>query len=492
MLALSIPEFELPSQCGIVDTEVYRKGVEFFEAIGRGSVHRSDWLQRRTGQLKELPSDRSLQSELSSVRDAQAVLHLWATDDEWRHRFPPDNDGLSVVLRRFRKLRPSLLMQLSDLYLRHFDRLPCRDLLERLLLKLYEKTDKRRLFREYRAIQTRRAIICSDVGPAKLAQAALQEKGGFSTLIDSFGLGRGRAGRYLELARFHYYIEAVRQLSPGQVSHVFDEVQRPNVREASFDANAKLGQKIAHELIAKCVSSAVKMPENWVDLLLKLVGDPRRPTSSMAYQKWWATMPAGDEDAVRAWLAQADLRLFLKLLKDSSTDADLDRMFPAREKFLRGLLDHYDIVDARLFLSRNARNSVRAEFGSDALSAHGQVEDLNKTIIYINIADRLHFFEGTHNYKARGGGVLPSDSRILARQVPRFSYRELSTGLEQDLRAAGENALKPTMIFGVAHHPPLTWQRTLIGHMQSYGVDIDPEHALTSSDYLKYRKKFGI
>ena len=208
--------------------------------------------------------------------------------------------------------------------------------------------------------------------------------------------------------------------------------------------------------------------------------------------KWWAAMDREDVANMIRWLAGADLKLFLQILQDSSTDANLKRMYPARRKFMEGLLDHHNIVDARLFLSKDAQRLVINKHGQKAMAAHGALRDQHTSVIYVNIDNKIHFFEGTHNFAARGGAALPASYHLLSRATKHFSYRDFTKQLEEDLEEASNELPQPMESFNQRHHPNITWQDKLIWHFEYYGVDVDPETVLTPKDYLQYRRSFGL
>jgi len=105
----------------------------------------------------------------------------------------------------------------------------------------------------------------------------------------------------------------------------------------------------------------------------------------------------------------------------------------------------------------------------------------------------VHLFEGTHNFAARGGGVLPENHRVLSRTAKSFTYQELSTELDHELAVAGRKLRpkRPETIY-VRHHPPIGWQANMLLEFKYYGVKVDPEAIFNKTDYLKFRRSYGI
>jgi hypothetical protein len=380
---------------------------------------------------------------------------------------------------------------LLHVYFQYFDQLPQYVSIGGFISTSINEIERTRLLANQRKIVDHRETIFHPDAPKLVGKDALGIGPSFDAYVEVLGL-KSATGRFLQACKNAYYVENVRALKIGASHPILDELKKPAVKESRYDESFNLGQMIAKVMIGRCAGLPDGMPAAWVSYVTDALGDPRRPKKSTAYQKWWATMDRDDENLMRRWLAGADLRLFLKILKDSSSDKDLQRMYPARRKFLEGLLEHHDIVDARLFLGGNARELIRREYGAESLAAHGKLTDAHKTVVYMNLDDKLHFFEGTHNYKARGGGVLPEGHRTLSRSATTFTYNELTTTLESDLKVAGLAAEPQLESFSRTHHPPIGWQNELIWEFEYYGIDVDPESVLTPTDYLKYRKTYGV
>ncbi len=492
-MRLRIDEFALPPQTGLDRLESYKELARRAAQIGASSGKSSQRFETRCDQVRGLSGSGSRIQDFADTKlDVRVVLFLWKTDDTWRKSFQPDRDSLKHLYRLSQGFRPARLMMLQDIYFTYFDEIGDVDYIGQFLKACLTKIETHKLLPNQKKLYVNREEVFGRRGPIDVAKQAISKEQTFEDRMDEVGLSQHRVGRFAQACKNAYYVETVRSIKIGGFHLVLKELANPDVKESSYDGKLNLGQKVAQVLIRRCADEASSMPPKWIDYIKDLLCDPRIPVRTESYQKWWAAMDREDEDSMRRWLAGADLRLFLEILKESSSDEDLKRMYPARRKFLEGLLDGNDVVDARLFLGEKARTLIRKQYGPKTLEAHGSLADTHKTVIYVNVENKVHFFEGTHNFAARGGGVLPSDHRVLSRTAKIFNYRELSTELDSELKRAGQNANPPLETIYVRHAPPIRWQANMLEEFKYYGVSVDPEKVFSSKDYLTFRRDYGI
>ena len=479
MIRLPPIPFALPTLAGLSDVESFSQLSNKIEEIGHGSGKSSDWFRQRCKEFERIrDKGDGILEMLQSRRDIRIILHLWLTNDDWRICCPPTREVLNKIMS-YGELRPTHVYDLIQLYFKHFDELPDLLRLTEILRHSLATITENRWLGNMQNLRSNARLIFSEEAPKEVARRITNFKQHFAQGMDQIGVSTNQGGRFLNACEQAYFIEAVRQLEPGKDHHVLNELVKPGVKESPYNRRLNLGQAVCAVMIEKCIKHPIRMPETWLEIVLKIVGDPRRPTNSSDYQKWWVGMKIEHEKYMRRWLAGLDLRLFLKILKDCSTDEALERMYPARQAFLEGLLDHYEVEDARLFLGREAANFIRRKYGHDSLLAHGLLSERNKSVIYIRIAGH-DFFEGTHSYAARLGVCLPPKHPIVTRTKNSFSMGEVTTDFYND------------DYFYVRHWPPLGWQKNLIDGFHQLGLPIKPEHVLTPKDYLVYRRKYGV
>ena len=489
---LSIPPFKLPQNAGIADAKEFRKLVARLEKLTGSVGTNSRWFQTRCKEISRLGrSGESVEAMLVVPRDSRVVLHLWEHEDAFLSQVPPTRQTLEKLRRLAGGFRAGHLSSLTEVYFRRFDQIPQYSALMETIAEALRALPQRRLSPNLRQLAAHIDVVFHSRSPEIIGKAAREDRKSFRAFVSQLGVPVERPGRFMEACKNEYYIQTVQALEPGTMDNVLGEILSQDVKESPYDRNLCLGQKVAAVMIDKCARLSQGMPENWLDIVISIMGDPRRGHRTPAYQKWWAPMSDSRVALVRKWLAGADLRLFLEILEDSSNDADLQRMYPDRKAFLEGLLEHYKVEDARLFLGQSAVSYIARKFSRDAIRSHGKLRDPHKTVIHVQV-EGIHLFEGTHNYAARVGRHLPEGSRVLNYSQKSFTYAELTSELEFDLLKAARGQGRRGASARIVHSTPLTWQHKLIEELGRLGLRVHPEHVLTSAQYRAYRSKYGI
>ena len=489
---LSIPRFTLPENAGLADVKEFRKFVMRLEQLSGSTGTNSRWFKLRCREITQLAKDKQpIESMLTGPRDSRVVLHLWEHDDSFLIRVPPTKQNLRKLKDLSSGFRVSHLSSLTEVYFRHFDNISQFAAMMEIISEALETLPNKRLPPNLRQLAAHVDVVFHASAPEIVAKAAREDRSSFKNFVAQLGVPVERPGRFMEACKNEYYVQTVQALEPGGTHRVLSEVLSQDVKESPYDKTLCLGQKVAAVMIDKCERLPNGMPESWLNMVISIMGDPRRGHRTPAYQKWWAPMSAGRVALVRKWLAGADLRLFLELLEDSSSDADLQRMYPDRKAFLEGLLEHYKVEDARLFLGESAAHYIARKFSRDAIRSHGKLRDRHKTVIHIQV-EGIHLFEGTHNYAARVGKHLPEGSRVLNYSQTNYTYQELTSELEFELLKGARGQGRSAASARIVHSTSLTWQHKLIGELGRLGLRVHPEHVLTAAQYRAYRSKYGI
>lgn len=481
--------FTLPAHIGVAQLEDFSRLSAWVEKIGQGSGKSGSRFQHRCAQFIRFAEEGlGISQMIEDRRDIHVALHLWITNDDWRLAIPLDRKAFVAIFGVIQALRPSHVYDLIQIYLLYFNELPDLNALSALLQRSFRDIPEKRLLTDMKKLRSYESLIFSEGAPKNVAAHIAEADQRFDEGLNKIGVSQTKGGQFLQECKKAYFVETVKRLRPGDLHAVFKELVKSEIKESPYNSRLNVGQAVCTEMIEKCKQRPKGMPKSWINLVLRIIGDPRRPQRSRSYQLWWQSMKRDHEAFMRRWLAGFDLHLFLKILDDSSTSETLARMYPARRAFLEGLLDHYGVEDARLFLGVEAANFIRRQYGRDALLAHGLLSDRNKTVIYIRVNGH-DFFEGTHNYAARLGVGLPLNHPILTRNRNKFTMSEISTDLDYEMKGSTNKTGK---YFYVRHHPPLTWQSKLIDGFGQLGLRIKPQDVLTGADYIKYRRKFGI
>ena len=335
-----------------------------------------------------------------------------------------------------------------------------------------------------------RALLFAVDAASQLATRA-GAAGNFETTIEQYGLATQADSRLVTLARARYYLARLKALPVGADSPLLSKVTQPEIRDAPLDGE---GELIGHAVLCSLISraGANSVSDAWRNTILSIAGDPRVPQSHPKYLKWWSRLDPALIRKVLGWLAGFDLKLFLDALEQygkDRNDEDLQRMYPARKRFLEGLLEQGRVNNTRLFISPDMEQYLTTAFDKKELPAYAIVSG-SRSMIYLNVAG-VHILEGSHNRAIYGVPRLPKASQILDFGIREFHERDLGKGLleqfETEFNGNGGDQLQ------VTHHPEkFNWQHKVIQYLQRQGVAFDIEKLFTSDDYRRYKRIHGL
>lgn len=388
----------------------------------------------------------------------------------------------SAVLQRISEIRAkpsSLLIEaVFSYYLKEYDQIKDVAAVEAWLTQ----------GKEIRGELTEELIhILNGDGPRWLAEESRREKRDFDEQVRQMGLDRYRSGRFLTVAKHIYYLVELYKLQPNQEHPILDEIQKCSVYDSRYDENSLLGHQILNILIEKAPSNGIC--DTWQNIILTIAGDPRISPSHPNYIKWWSQLDPKLTSKVRGWLSKLDLQLFLGALEDLSNqpgNGDLKRMYPARKRFMEGLLSKQLVTGTRLFLSNNAERYLKRNFKPEHLPNYSLV-DGNRSLIYMQL-DGAHIIEGTHNCKLWIYDQLDASAVVFDYSKGVLSYNSLTSGLSNAMRRVGiQHRAEIT-------HSPSTryiWQNKAISTLKDIGVPINSKDVLMLDDYKKYKRLYG-
>ena len=328
-------------------------------------------------------------------------------------------------------------------------------------------------------------------GPKWLAEQAVAEKKPMTELAKEVGLGYVNAGRYMQLAKQHYYINQLKEIPVNEPHPLLQEVGSLEVFESLYDKEFLMGHKIMEILIERAPEKNIH--SDWLNVILGNAGDPRIPSSHPRFKKWWNYLSEKHIRKVRGWLSSLDLKLFLEAIANYaqySRDDELMRMYPSRKAFLEGLFDQELIVETRLFVSADANRYLKSTYKPSELPAYevlkGTGENKHKSLIYLKLT-KGEMIEGSHSCYLRIFSPFTSTVPVTDYNFKMFSYAILTSRMD---RLANEMALP--IHHKVLHNPELTWQRKAILALKDLGIRVHPEDVLTPKDQKAFKRKFGI
>ena len=465
-------------------------------ATMEASVGNNDAYERTSAELHRMAQTLrfdALPEMLKRRITARALTSLWLNDEVVELL----NARLLTTLLRAQqpRLTRMTLQQLVQLYFRRFDRLDekegLRELLERSLLQQLDLIPPSK-------IQTSRADplvtlkreghwLLSLDGPRHLAERVRQGGRELGETFIELGLHGFDDGRYGDICRAHFYLETLRHLPLGDSDPVLDELLKPSVAKAPFEGARRIGHVALEILIDRAGQEA---GEVWQNFILNLAGDPRISSSAVNFREWW--QPLGEEriQKVRGWLSKEDLRLFLQAVEQyglETANMEMQRMFPARKRFLEGLFKLKLIRNTRLLLGGKAQQSVKRILGKDVKTSFARMDGPmnDKAVIYLDCGD-FHLVEGSHSFKIWVYLAAPGETlRTYERNT--FSHQDLTTTVPGTYKK-----LYPGLPYDAFVHTPHAWQNKVFTFLAENGIALDVEQLLSAEDYRLQLRKFGI
>lgn len=466
--------------------EVTSRAHKIETAVGQGSLFEAT-LQLIKGLLMD-GKEEDVRRLLDKRRNIRALLTLWQ-----------DQEGLakqSMSVSFMRALRepevwPPTRMSIGlliGLHLSHFDFLDewqpglfneSRDLIRDALKVLSSNTRSMGLVEAVRQEPDNFLLISS---PESLANVLIDNEQTLAEYLERTGIHGFDAGRFGDLVRNWYYLEQIRQADP-KLNHSFlGELTSQSVSKAP----APDGRYFGHHVIEAMTNKPSSEPtRSWIDTIVDIAGDPRLSESEQ-WHTWWRGVTQESREQMIRWLSAEDLRLFLaavELYGQRSENDRLERMFPARRKFIEGLHSQGIIRETRLILGNKASSAIRQHLGTALRTDIALLEKLHDTsIIYIDCGD-FKIIEGSHDYKMWIfiGGELPL---ITNRKKQQYTANELREdipeqhGIDQSFGAYAH--------MGIVHNG--FWQRKALEFIAEWNISIDAEKVLTKEDYSDLRR----
>lgn len=302
-------------------------------------------------------------------------------------------------------------------------------------------------------------------------------------LMADLNLSGFDARRYRLLLHQEVFLRRIEQADPHGANGFLSEVSTDAVRKAPRLNGGFFGIDLLEALIKRPGSSPSL---EWINAILDIGGDPRM-SHSTDWTTWWSPLDSSLRDTVINWLSNQDLELFLRTIEEfgKRTGNDmLQRMYPDRAKFLRGLQKSGLVRETRLFMPESARNFAGRTLPQRVLQTISRLEgDPNRSVIFIDCG-KFHIVEGSHNFKIwiYDG---PVNKLLTSRQRYSTHIDELRQPLADQYLGQGQ-LFKSVTHNGLWQYPVLNWLR------QNLGVNLDPTKMMTKSTYEEMRSKKGM
>ncbi|MBZ9610851.1 EH signature domain-containing protein [Rheinheimera maricola] len=334
------------------------------------------------------------------------------------------------------------------------------------------------------------SVLFSAAGPSEVVAFAKNKQSDLDGVLRELGLNGFSNGRFLTLCRYQYYLETLKTMPVGAEHEILHEVVKKDVVNAPFDEGHLLGHAILEILIDRSAGAAISAA--WQSAILTIAGDPRVPTSNPNYQKWWVLLGEQRIGLMRGWLSRFDLALFLKVLEQSARDGnigDMERMFEPRKQFMEGLLEQGLVSHSRLFLSRHAEHYLRRSFKKEELPEYALVDSAETSMIYLNLAGKVHMIEGSHSFKLKLLDKLPAQFKLLDYGKRLYFDSEFRAKIA---RIYHEEFGYRRGVEELTHDVHLNWQYNAIRFLAEQGISVSVHELIGAARYREYKSKFGV
>lgn len=418
------------------------------------------------------------------------LTQLWIDKEEIR-KGSLNEETIDYIQAKHPKLGMSSLMNLISLVYRYFDALVDGNIFNKLTAWIKQQIAQR-LDERKKSSDTILSVLNSAkwlfdlTAPKVLVNLAKQNHLDLSEQLKKLRLNELPQGRFLDVCHAQYYLDTLREIPVGEQNDILHELLKHDVATMPFEEGKRIGH-IALEIIID--RSAGAPSEVWQNFVLNLAGDPRIANTAKNYREWWKPIGENRVKAVTSWLAKEDLRLFLGAIAEYANhtgDESLNRMFPARKRFLEGLYEHGFVRNARLMLGYQAEHTVKRVLGKSLTTSYIKLKAMPQTsIIYLDCGD-FHIVEGSHNFKLWIYMGLPSE-KMTDYSLSELTHNDLTVRFPNEFSKNLPNGKKCAI-----QHSPTSWQKNAIDFLTDNGVSLDLEQLFDRDEYRRYVNRYGL
>ncbi len=461
-------------------------------ADGAGQGEEFKALEQQINRYVMYDQKEKLKQILIKRKGVRVLTQLWIDKEEVRKN-SLNEETIDYIQAKHPKLGMSSLMNLISLVYRYFDALVDGNIFNRLTQWLKQQIEQRLKDRKNTSdtilsVLNQAKWLLDLTAPKALVNLAKQNHLDLNEQLKKLRLNELPQGRFLDSCHAQYYLDTLKEIPVGEQHDVLHELLKQDVATMPFEDGKRIGH-IALEIIID--RSAGAPSEIWQNFVLNLAGDPRIANTSTNYRQWWKPIGENRVKAVTSWLAKEDLRLFLGAIEEYANytgDEALNRMFPARKRFLEGLYEHGFVRNTRLMLGNNAAKTVKTVLGNNLninyINLSGS-QETHTSIIYLDCGD-FHIVEGSHEFKLWIYMGLPSE-KIIDYSLSEFTRSDLIHRFPREFRTT-----YPNNNFKDITHTPTTWQNRAIEFLTENGIELDLEKLFYKDEYRRYINRYGL
>lgn len=454
--------------------------------VGTGGPFK-DYVSRAKTILKDFDL-REFSKSIESQSMIRAFFHAWMSESalaESTLRIQTIN-ALSTS-----KLGMSRLgtMALIHLHLMYFDRV---DQWESGLFSAIEDAVRKAVAAQRRndkvidIVETVRAkpeLVIKASATSSASRLVVNGEHSVEGLLADLKLSGLEARRYRELLNQEVYLRRIENADPHANNSFLSGISSDAVRKAPRPGGGYFGI----DLLEALISRPNGMPSlEWLNAILDIAGDPRM-SYTQNWSTWWSPLEESARETVIRWLSDQDLELFLRTIEEygeRTNNETLQRMYPDRSKFLRGLQKSGLVRETRLFMPASARDFAGRTLPNRVLQTISRLEGTrDQSLIFIDCG-KFHIVEGSHNFKiwVYEGAV----HELLS------SRRRYSTHIDELRQPLSDQYFKKGQRYKAVTHNGL-WQYPVLCFLrQDLGIDINSSEMMTKATYSEMRYKKGM
>ncbi|UOB72459.1 EH signature domain-containing protein [Pseudoalteromonas sp. APM04] len=459
-------------------------------ADGAGQGEEFKALEQQINRYVMYDQKEKLKQILIKRKGVRVLTQLWIDKEDVR-KASLNEETIDYIQAKHPKLGMSSLMNLISLVYRYFDALVDGNIFNRLTQWLNQQIEQRLKDRKNSSdtilsVLNQAKWLFDLTAPKALVNLAKQNHLDLTEQLKKLRLNELPQGRFLDICHAQYYLDTLREIPVGEQHDVLHELLKHDVATMPFEEGKRIGH-IALEIIID--RSAGAPSEIWQNFVLNLAGDPRIANTATNYRQWWKPIGENRVKAVTSWLAKEDLRLFLGAIEEYANytgDEALNRMFPARKRFLEGLYEHGFVRNARLMLGNQAEHTVKRVLGKSLTTSYINLRGMTQTsIIYLDCGD-FHIIEGSHNFKLWIYMGLPSE-KLNDYSLSELNHFALTNSFPQEYK---KNYPKGELM--PIQHSPTSWQKNAIDFLTQNGIELDLEKLFYKDEYRRYISRYGL
>jgi len=459
-------------------------------ADGAGQGEEFKALEQQVNRYVMYDQKEKLKQILIKRKGVRVLTQLWIDKEDVR-KASLNEETIDYIQAKHPKLGMSSLMNLISLVYRYFDALVDGNIFNRLTQWLNQQIEQRLKDRKNSSdtilsVLNQAKWLLDLTAPKALVNLAKQNHLDLNEQLKKLRLNELPQGRFLDICHAQYYLDTLREIPVGEQHDVLHELLKHDVATMPFEEGKRIGH-IALEIIID--RSAGAPSEIWQNFVLNLAGDPRIANTATNYRQWWKPIGENRVKAVTSWLAKEDLRLFLGAIEEYANytgDEALNRMFPARKRFLEGLYEHGFVRNARLMLGNQAEHTVKRVLGKSLTTSYINLRGMTQTsIIYLDCGD-FHIIEGSHNFKLWIYMGLPSE-KLNDYSLSELNHFALTNSFPQEYK---KNYPKGELM--PIQHSPTSWQKNAIDFLTQNGIELDLEKLFYKDEYRRYVNRYGL